>query len=142
MPVAVLLNHVSRYDGSRKVQLDSGHCLYDAYRGVCAHGYFVTKAAAEILARNLYPVYVVADKWEYFQEHYVSVKALVPYPIGLTPASLSSSIEAMGERVKKVVSGRNYMYYLRKYFRQLMFFMRSRPFIRIEYQEKSKFDFQ
>lgn len=140
-PVAVLLNHVRRYDGSTGLQLDDTRCIYDAYRGVCAHGYFVTKAAAEILARNLYPVYVVADKWEYFQEQFLPVKALVPYPIGLTAASLSSSIDAMGVRVKKIVNGRNYLYYLRRYVRHLRFMIRSRPFIRIEYQEKHEFDF-
>jgi glycosyl transferase family 25 len=140
-PVAVLLNHVRRYDGSSKLRLDDTRCVYDAYRGVCAHGYFVTKAAAEILARNLYPVYVVADKWEYFQERFFPVKALVPYPIGLTSASLCSSIDAMGVRVKKIVNGRNYLYYLRKYVRHLRFLLRSRPFIRIEYQEKHDFDF-
>jgi glycosyl transferase family 25 len=140
-PVAVLLNHVQRYDGTSRLRLDDGRCIYDAYRGVCAHGYFVTRAAAEILVRNLYPVYVVADKWEYFQERFFPVKALVPYPIGLTPASLSSSIDAMGVRVKKIVNGRNYLYYLRKYAKQLRFLIASRPFIRIEFQEKHEFDF-
>jgi glycosyl transferase family 25 len=140
-PVAVLLNHVERYDGATRLELDGSRCLYEAYRGVCAHGYVVTKAAAEILVRNLYPVYVVADKWEYFQEHYFPVKALVPYPIGLTPASLSSSIDAMGVRVKKIVNRRSALYYVRKYVRQLRFLIASRPFIRIEYQEKHEFDF-
>lgn len=140
-PVAVLLNHVQRYAGNTETRLDDRHCLYDAYRGVCAHGYFITRAAAEVLGGKLHPVYVVADKWEYFQERYVQVKALVPYPIGLTAASLSSSIEAMGERVKKVVTGRSASYYARKYLRQLKFLLTSRPFIRIEYQERSELDF-
>lgn len=141
-PVAVLLSHAERYDGNKKIELGNGQCVFDAYRGVCAHGYFVTKAAAEILVRNLYPVYVVADKWEYFQENFIEVKALVPYSIGLTSASLSSSIEAMGVRAKKIVNGRNYTYYIRRSFKQLLFNVRSRPFIRIEYQDKSKLDFQ
>jgi glycosyl transferase family 25 len=141
-PVAVLLNHVPRYDGNKKTELDGGHCIYDAYRGVCAHGYFITQAAAEVLAKNLYPVYVVADKWEYFQERYIQVKALVPYSIGLTSASLSSSIDAMGVRAKKMVSGRNYMYYIRRHLKQLASLVGPRRSIRIEYQEKSRFDLQ
>jgi glycosyl transferase family 25 len=139
-PVVVLLNHVERYAGNTKTRLDDRQSVYDAYRGVCAHGYFINKAAAEILARNLSPVYVVADKWEYFQERFVSVKALVPYPIGLTAASLSSSIDAMGERVKKVVSRRSVLYYARKCVKQLQFLVTSRPFIRIAYQERSELD--
>jgi glycosyl transferase family 25 len=122
--------------------VDETRSIYDAYRGVCAHGYVVTKAAAEILVRKLCPVYVVADKWEYFQQHFFPVKAPVPYSIGLAPASLSSSIEAMGARAKKAIEGRNHMYYLRKYLRQLAFLVKSRPFIRIAYQEKSQLDFQ
>jgi len=141
-PVAVLLNHVLRYDGSTRIQLDERHCVYEAYRGVNAHAYFITKAAAEILVRNLYPVYVVADKWEYFQEQYFPVKALVPYPIGLAPVCLSSSIDAMGKRVKEIGNSRNYRYYLRKYFNQLVFLIRSRPFIRLQYQRVHELDSQ
>ncbi|MCS0590472.1 glycosyltransferase family 25 protein [Massilia norwichensis] len=141
-PVAVLLNHVMRYDGSTKIQLDDSRCLYEAYRGVNAHAYFITKAAAEILVRNLYPVYVVADKWEYFQEQYFPVTAMVPYPIGLAPVCLSSSIDAMGKRVKKIGNGRNYKYYLRKYLNQLKFLIMSRPFIRLEHQRVHELDSQ
>jgi glycosyl transferase family 25 len=141
-PVAVLLNHVQRYDGSTKTRLDDSRSVYEAYRGVNAHAYFITKAAAEILVQNLYPVYVVADKWEYFQEQYFPVKALVPYPIGLAPVCLSSSIDAMGKRVKKIGNGRNYKYYLRKYLNQFKFLIRSRPFIRLEYQSVHERDSQ
>jgi hypothetical protein len=83
----------------------------------------------------------VADKWEYFQERFFPVKAMVPYPVGLSPASQASSIDAMGARVKKKEDSRNYLYYLRKYARQLRFLIASRPFIRIEFQEKHEFDF-
>jgi glycosyl transferase family 25 len=141
-PVVVLLNHVRRYDAHGETRLDGRHCLYDAYRGVCAHGYVITKAAAEMLVNDLYPVHVVADKWEYVQRRLFPVKALVPYAIGLSPASLSSSIEAMGARAKKVANGRSHLYYIRKYLDQLRFLLRSRPFIRIAHQDKSQFDFQ
>lgn len=141
-PVAVLLSHVRRYDAHSRRPLDGRHAVYDAYRGVCAHGYVVTRAAADILLKNLYPVHVVADKWEYVQQRMFPVKALVPYAIGLTPASLSSSISAMGVRAKRVVQGRNYSYYVRKYLDQLRFLIRSRPFIRIAHQDKSQLDFQ
>jgi hypothetical protein len=47
----------------------------------------------------------------------------------------------MGARVKKKEDSRNYLYYLRKYARQLRFLIASRPFIRIEFQEKHEFDF-
>lgn len=141
-PVAVLLSHVPRYDAHRKTPLDGGRALHDAYRGVCAHGYVVTQAAAAILLKNLYPVHVVADKWEYVQQHMFPVKALVPYAIGLAPASQSSSIGAMGARPKKTTTGGNRAYYLRKYLDQLRFLVTRRPFIRIAHQAKSQHDFQ
>jgi glycosyl transferase family 25 len=141
-PVAVLLNHVERYNANKKVQLDENRCVYEAYRGCCAHAYFITKAAAEILARQLYPAYVVADKWEYFQENYIAVEALVPYAIGLTSASLSSSIDAQGERIKKTKNRRSFMYYMRRLYGQLLYSIRSRPFVRVEYQQKSGLDLQ
>ena len=140
-PVAVLLSHVRRYDARRKTLLDDGRALHDVYRGVCTHGYVVTQAAAAILLENLYPVHVVADKWEYIQ-HMFPVKALVPYAIGLAPASQSSSIIAMGARPKKTSTGGNYVYYLRKYLDQLRFLVTRRPFIRIAHQDKSQHDFQ
>jgi glycosyl transferase family 25 len=141
-PAAVLMNHIERYNANKKIQLDQSRCVYEAYRGGRTHGYFITLAGAELLARHLFPAYVVADKWEYFQENFIAVNALVPYSIGLTPASLSSSIDVMGKRVKKAEDGRNYMYYLRRIVSQLVYSIRSRPFIRIEYQEKSSLDLQ
>jgi glycosyl transferase family 25 len=140
VPVAVMLIHVKRVDANTEVRLDDKHRVYDAYRGVHTHGYFITKAAAAILAKKLFPAYVVADKWEYFQENFITVKCVVPYPVGLTEAALSSSIEAMGVREKKLVEGANVMYYLRKTFRQLVYLIRSRPFIRIEHKDRSELD--
>ncbi|TQK10493.1 glycosyl transferase family 25 [Herbaspirillum sp. SJZ107] len=140
VPVAVMLIHVKRVDANSRVPLDAKHDVYDAYRGVHTHGYFITRAAAEILAQKLYPAYVVADKWEYFQENFIDVKCLVPYPVGLTEAAQSSSIEAMGVREKKLTDGSNYGYYLRKMFRQLVYLVRSRPFIRIEHKGRSELD--
>jgi glycosyl transferase family 25 len=139
-PVVVLLSHVQRYDANKKTELDSAHYVYEAYRGVGAHGYFITKAAAKALADNLFPAYVVADKWEYFQEKFITVNALVPYVIGLAPASLISSIGSMGVREKRTKSGRRFLYYARRYIKRATFALTSRPFIRVEYQKKSDLD--
>jgi len=139
-PVVTLLSYVPRYIGNNKVQLDNDHCIYDTYRAACAHGYFITKAAAETLIKHLYPIYVVADKWEYFQERFIPVKALIPYSIGLTPASLASNIDAMGGRSKKVAGHKNHRYYIKRLLNQILFLIKSRPFIQIKYQEKSKLD--
>ena len=138
--VVVLLNHVLRYDANKKVELGGGRCIYDSYRGVAAHGYFITNAAAKVLAQELFPVYVVADKWEYFQRRFIEVKALVPYSIGLTPAAQSSSIDALGGRGKKISNGKNWRYYARRSVAHMLSSLRTWMFVRIEYQEKSRSD--
>lgn len=139
-PVVTLLNHVERYNANKEIDVDGIHRIYEAYRGVAAHGYFITRAAAKVLSENIFPAYVVADKWEYFQEKFVQVDALVPYVIGLTQASLVSSIAGMGVRHKKVKDGKNYQYYLRRHFKRLVFVFAARPFIRIRSQEKAQYD--
>lgn len=141
-PTAVLLSHAKRYDGNSGVALDAQRNVYDAYRGVCAHGYFITRAAAAILLDKLYPVFVVADKWEFFQARYIGVRALVPYAIGLTPASRDSSIDGMGVREKKLVHRGSVRYYVRRHIERLVYLVRSHPFIRIEHQQKSELDLQ
>lgn len=140
LPVAVMLSHVPRYIGNRGIQLDQQHHLHDVYRGACTHGYFLTRAAAEILRKNLYPVYAVADKWEYFQQHLIAVKALIPYAVGLAPASLSSRIETMEKRNQKKNPNKNMSYYIRKHLHKFLFLLGTRPFIRIHRQEKSRYD--
>lgn len=142
LPVAVLLSHAKRYDENTEDRLDNQHRLYEAYRGVCAHGYFITKAAAQMMVEKLFPIYVVADKWEYFQEEFFPVKVLVPYSIGLTSASLASNIGESSDRIKELseMRGRNYMYYVRKYFKRIGYLFRSRPFVKIKYQEKLQSD--
>jgi glycosyl transferase, family 25 len=139
-PVVVMLSYVSRYLENKEIKLDDKHRLYDTYRGTCAHGYFLNKAAAEIFVKNLYPIHVAADKWEYFQKHFLPIKALVPYSIGLTSASLSSSIEAVEKRVQKIKKYKNFRYYVKKHIRKIIFLISLRPFIRIGYQEKAERD--
>lgn len=139
-PISTILSRSSHYIENKKVQLDDNHCICDIYRAAGTHGYFLTKAAAEILVKHLYPIYVVADKWEHFQERFISVKALVPYAIGHSPTSLVSNIDIMDGRSRKVGDHKNPVFYIKRFIKKITFLIGYRPFIRIKYQEKSKLD--
>lgn len=127
--VAVLLRGDGKYIANGdNIVLDKKHTLHDAYRGVGTSAYFITNAAATILAHHLFPVYVVADKWEYFQEKFFPVKLLVPHCVALTEASLASTI---GDRDKKITRIINIGYYIKKHINTILFKLLKRPFIQI-----------
>jgi glycosyl transferase family 25 len=135
-PVVVLLNYVKRYVSNKDdIVIDEKYALHDAYRGVSASGYFITKAAAKILAENIFPVYVVADKWEYFQEKFFPIKVLVPNCISLSDESLSSTIDVFGDRKKKLKLKFNINYYFNRYIKTIIFTFLKRPFIKIKRQK-------
>lgn len=96
-PVAVIFNFVRKYlevRGSDGVRLDDKHSVHSIYKTVYgAYGYFITHAAAAVLAKNLHPVFSVADNWRYFSRHYIMVKVLVPYSVALAPSSAESSTQ-------------------------------------------------
>lgn len=135
-PVVVLLNYVKRYVSNKDdIIIDEKYALHDSYRGVSASGYFITKAAARILAENIFPVYVVADKWEYFQEKFFPIKVLVPNCIGLSDESLSSTIDLFGDRKKKIKIKFNMNYYFNRHIKTIIFTFLKRPFMKIKMQK-------
>ena len=135
-PVVVLLNYVKRYVSNKDdIIIDEKYAVHDSYRGVSASGYFITKAAAIILAKNIFPVYVVADKWEYFQEKFFPIKVLVPNCISLSDTSLSSTIDFFGDRRKKIKIKININYYFNRYIKTIIFAFFKRPFMKIKRQK-------
>jgi glycosyl transferase family 25 len=109
--------------------------LHDSYRGVSASGYFITKAAAKIMADNIFPVYVVADKWEYFQEKFFPIKVLIPNCLSLSDVSLSSTIDLFGDRKKKMKLKFNIGYYFKRHIATTIFALLKRPFMKIKRQK-------
>ncbi|WP_310385720.1 glycosyltransferase family 25 protein [Roseateles sp.] len=135
IPVVVLLNFVDRYESNKNdVMINEKYSMHDSYRSISSSAYFITQAAAKILSENIFPAYVVADKWEYFQEKFFPVKMIIPNCIGLSENSLSSTIELTGDRRKKVKLKFNYKYYLKKNIKTVIFNLLKKPFMQLKRQ--------
>lgn len=91
----VLLSYARRYINSKIANVNDQFKLAQIYRGVGGtHGYFLTNAAAKSLVNYLLPLWVVADKWEYFQNNKVAqIDALLPYCIGHSIYAAESVIQ-------------------------------------------------
>jgi glycosyl transferase family 25 len=139
IPVIILLGHIKKYISNKNdMIIDEKYSLYDSYRGSGAFGYFITKSAAKILIENIFPVYVVADKWEYIQEKFFPVKILIPDCIGLSEQNSFSTITSFGDRVRNKSTKFNIKYYAKKHVRKVIFTLFERPFIKIKKAQKSE----
>jgi glycosyl transferase family 25 len=137
IPVIVLLNFVERYVSNKDdIIINEKYTLHDSYRSISAASYFITKSAAEILSKNLFPVYVVADKWEYYQEKFFPVKMIIPNCIDLSEKSLQSSICSRGDRRTKIKKKINLKYYFRKHLKKIIFSIFKKPFIKTKRQKR------
>lgn len=137
IPVIVLLNFVERYVSNKDdIIINEKYTLHDSYRSISSASYFITKSAAEILSKNLFPVYVVADKWEYYQEKFFPVKMIIPNCIDLSEKSLQSSISLRGDRRTKIKKKINFKYYFHKHLNTIIFSIFKKPFLKTKRQKR------
>lgn len=132
--VIILLSHVGRYISNKNdTPLGQTHKIHDYYRGGNGDCYVITRAAAKHMLENLFPVYTVFDKWEFYKG-FVDVKAIVPYCA--YQKDFASSIEEIGMRSLKMRENRirNVSYYIKHYtglianfFRRLTLDIRKQP---------------
>lgn len=136
LPVTVLLSCLPKYISNKKnIKIDEQYTIYDAHRGFSGSAYFITQAAAKILADNIFPVYVVADKWEYFQKKFFPVKVLIPNCIALSQLSLVSTIASFGDREQQKNPQWNLTYYFKQHLETIIFTLFQKPFLNIRRQE-------
>jgi glycosyl transferase family 25 len=90
-----LLSRVNKYSHQNVQPVGSGYKLHPVHQATTAHAYLITKQAAENLLQALYPVWMVSDKWSLFQDYgWINVKAVIPAPVTLCPASSESTINS------------------------------------------------
>lgn len=95
-PQVVMLNYVEKYQRRGMIRLDDKHYIASTYGGCKnAHGYFLTLSAANNLSENLFPVWLVADRWERFHEKkIIQLKCILPYCIGLSKYARLSNLDS------------------------------------------------
>lgn len=135
-PVVILLGHVRKYQNRAPLILDEKYRVAEIYgTPVGAHGYFITLAGAKKLLDNLFPVWAVADDWAIFNDKFATVRALVPYCIGLSEFAQVSNLEGERKNIKLKRSIRYHLHhYLHHKFINQIF---VRPFRKVKKQDQT-----
>lgn len=138
----VLLNHVDKYTRRAMLALDDRHRLVRPYGYWWrAHGYVVTQAAARALLEGLEPVSAAADHWiEFERRGLVTLRAVVPFCVGLSPLAEQSSIEALrAEQVRRDPRPRSWRYRLHRWvWQRFVHQIVVRPFLRVARQPRQR----
>ncbi|CAN5125509.1 glycosyltransferase family 25 protein [soil metagenome] len=138
----VLLNHVDKYTRRGMTWLLDGYRLARPYGYWWrAHGYFITRGAARSLLAGLEPVTAAADHWiEFERRKLVTMRAVIPYCIGLSPLAEQSSIEVLrAEQVRRDPRPRTLRYRLHRIFYQrFLHQILVRPFLRVARQPRQR----
>jgi len=136
----VLLSHVDKYTRWGTRQLGGSRKLVRRYgEWWLAHGYVVTRAAAQQLSDGLQPLWCAADYWSAFERRgLVAARAVVPYCIGLTELAETSSLETHRASLDASDKAqRSIGYYLRRYlYQRFIFQILVRPFLRVARQKR------
>ncbi|WP_397322255.1 glycosyltransferase family 25 protein [Pantoea agglomerans] len=79
------------------------YLIYDVLEAACSHGYVINNSAACRMANFLYPVWMVADKWQVLKEYSVcQVEAVIPSVVGKTPHADTSTIQSDNHLKKRI----------------------------------------
>lgn len=93
-PTVTLLTEADQYIDKPTFILKTGRCTYDVHEASRSHGYLVNHSAAIKLIEFLYPVWMVADRWQILREYSVcNVEAVIPPVIRRTDLSDASTIQ-------------------------------------------------
>jgi glycosyl transferase family 25 len=140
-PVVTLLTHIDRYYKRSAKALTADHSTVRlANYQWLAHGYFVTRAAAQCMVKQLYPVWLAADYWHKFErEGIVQMRAVVPYVIGVQNFDSGSNLEADRAIKSREADDRlGVGHHLRQIFvRKFLYQIFVRPFLGIAKQKKT-----
>ncbi len=92
-PEVVLLSRVNKYLKKPTRNITGHYSLHKTHQATTAHSYLINKQAAESLLTHLYPVWMTADKWTFFEElSLLTVYSVIPHPVSLSEESNSSTI--------------------------------------------------
>lgn len=93
-PTVTLLTEVSQYIDKFTCSLSNGRNIYDVLEASRSHGYVINQAAAKKLIEFLYPVWMVADRWQTLREYSIcNIEAVIPPVISRSEHSETSTIQ-------------------------------------------------
>lgn len=93
-PTVTLLTEISQYIDKPTFSLSKGRNLYDVLEASRSHGYIINQSAATKLIEFLYPVWMVADRWQTLREYSVcNIEAVIPPVIKRSAHSENSTIQ-------------------------------------------------
>lgn len=85
--------------------------IYEVLEAACSHGYVINNSAACRMANFLYPVWMVADKWQVLKEYSVcKVEAVIPPVIRKTSHADNSTIQIDNDFKKRLDEQKNLMW--------------------------------
>lgn len=94
LPTVTLLTEADQYIDKPTFILNNDRSIYDVLEASRSHGYIVNHSAAIKLIEFLYPVWMVADRWQTLREYSVcNVEAVIPPVIRRTDLSDTSTIQ-------------------------------------------------
>lgn len=95
-PTVTLLTETSQYidKPAFSLSISKGRNIYDVLEASRSHGYIINQSAASKLIEFLYPVWMVADRWQTLREYSVcNIEAVIPPVIKRSTHSESSTIQ-------------------------------------------------
>lgn len=135
-PLVVLLNRrVKRYTAWGGKPLTGARGLFRVIEAQGTDGYVLNLAAARLLTEQLYPVWTVADCWDWLiQTKTVPIKGIIPYAVMSNDdyaSDIASEREARGRAKNKGLAKLGDFLYSRLVYRTLL-----RPILRIRKQQQ------
>jgi len=103
-PTVTLLTDGPKYINKPLHHSQTGkYRIYRVLEAACSHGYVINNSAARKMAEFLYPVWMVADKWQILNEYSIcNVEAVIPPVIKKTSHADNSTIQS-DNQFKKII---------------------------------------
>jgi len=93
-PTVTLLTEISQYIDKPTFSLKEGYYIYDVPEASRSHGYIINQSAARKLIESLYPIWMVADRWQTLREYSVcKIDAVIPSVVRRSAHSEISTIQ-------------------------------------------------
>ncbi|WP_353416946.1 glycosyltransferase family 25 protein [Enterobacter hormaechei] len=98
-PEILLLSRVNKYYKKPFKHIFGSYNIHKTQHATTTHAYIINQKAARSLLDNLYPVWMVADKWSLFEDlSLAKIHSIVPYPVRLSEeANVSTINESKGD---------------------------------------------